>query len=192
MRLKLTSVLATALLCAAPAFAQPQQPAAARADDLASRIISNPNPEAYRVDGIRSGGGVRRDPGVQFGKALRVPVPGQGANPWSVAVAVPIVRPVHAGDNLILAFWARLERGPDGATSAILPYNAVQMAAAPYTAVFTGPVTLGPEWQMFEIRGRADRDYAAGDLNVSMHLATARQTIDIGPVFVLNMGQSAH
>lgn len=188
MRLKLASLLLAAL-CSGAALAQ--QPAAP-ANDLASRIISNPNPESYRVDGVRSGGGVRRDPGVQFGKALRVPVAGRGANPWSVSVAVPIVRPVQAGDNLILAFWARLERGPDGATSVTLPSNSVQMAAAPYTAVFTGPVTIGPQWQMFEIRGRADRAYAAGDLNVSMHLATGRQTIDIGPVFVLDMGQSAH
>ncbi len=43
---------------------------------------------------------------------------------------------------------------------------------------------------MHELRGRATRDYAAGELNVSIHLATAKQTVDIGPVFVLNMGQS--
>ena len=42
---------------------------------------------------------------------------------------------------------------------------------------------------MHEIRGRADRDYAAGALNVAMHLATGHQTVDIGPVFVVNMGQ---
>ena len=92
-------------------------------------------------------------------------------------------------DKLILAFWARLEQGENGATSAELPYNAVQLASAPYTQVFGGPATIGPEWHMFEIHGRATQDYAAGALNVAMHLATGHQTIDIGPVFVLNMGQ---
>ena len=158
-------------------------------DDLSNRIISAPVPDQYRVDGLSSGARVRNDAGVQFGKALRVPVPGRGENAWSVAVAVPIVRPVQAGDNLILAFWARLERGEDGATSAELPHNAVQLASAPYTALFTGAVTIGPEWRMHEIRGRADRDYAAGELNVALHLATGRQTIDIGPVFLLDMDQ---
>ena len=158
-------------------------------DDLSNRIISAPVPDRYRVDGLSSGARVRNDASVQFGKALRVPVPGRGEHAYAVAVAVPIVRAVQAGDNLVLAFWARLERGEDGATSAVLPYNAVQLASAPYTALFTGPATIGPEWQMHEIRGRADRDYAAGELNVALHLATGRQTVDIGPVFVLDMDQ---
>src|SRR6202008_360583 len=103
-------------------------------DDLSNRIISAPVPDQYRGDGLSSGARVRNDPAVQFGKALRVPVPGRGEPAYAVAVAVPITRPVQAGDNLILAFWARLERGEDGATSAELPYNAVQLASAPYTA----------------------------------------------------------
>jgi hypothetical protein len=185
--------LQAAILClalAAPlAAVAGQQPAAPAEDDIASRIISTPVPSAYRLDGVRSGGGVRRDPAVQGGKALRVPVPGRSEQAWSVSVAVPITRAVRSGDLLVLAFWARLERGEDGATSTVLPYNAVQMSGAPYTAVFNGPVTIGPEWRLVELRGRANRDYAAGELNVSIHLATARQTVDIGPVFVLNMGQ---
>lgn len=145
-------------------------------------------PSEYRVDGARNAR-VRNDDAVQGGKALRVQVPGRSEQPWSVAVAVPINRPVQAGDNLVLAFWARLERGEGETASATLPYNAVQLAREPYTALFSGPATIGPDWQMHEVRGRADRAYTAGDLNVSLHLATARQTVDIGPVFVLNMGQ---
>ena len=158
-------------------------------DDLASKIISIPNPNAYRVDGVRTGARVRADSAVQFGRALRVPVPGRNEQTWTVAVAVPINRAVAAGDNLILAFWARLEEGENGATTAELPYNSVQMAGAPYTALFHGGVTISREWRLYQVRGRADRDYAAGALNVSLHLATGRQTIDIGPVIVLDMGQ---
>ena len=65
----------------------------------------------------------------------------------------------------------------------------MQLSAAPYTAVFSGRVTVTPQWQMFEIDGRAARDYAADAVNVAIHLATGHQTIDIGPVFVLDMGQ---
>ena len=161
-----------------------QQPA----NDLADRIISVPNPNSYRVDGVRNAR-VRTDPGVQFGRALRVPVPGRNDQAWTVAVAVPITRPVAAGDRLILAFWARLEEGENGAASAELPYNSVQLATAPYTALFHGGVTITPRWQLFQIRGNADRAYAADTLNASLHLATGRQTVDIGPVIVLDMGQ---
>lgn len=173
---------AASLAVAAPAFAQ---------DDITDRIISVPVPAEYRVDGNGNGARVRADASVQGGRALRVPVPGRSDQPWSTSVAVPITRAVSAGDMLVLAFWARLERGDDGVTSATLPHNAVQLAGEPYTPVFTGPATIGPEWRLHEVRGRADRDYAAGQLNVAMHLATGRQTVDIGPVFVLNMGPDA-
>ncbi|MBV9881974.1 MAG: hypothetical protein JO276_03105 [Sphingomonadaceae bacterium] len=172
----------------APASAQQQ---AAGADDILSHVISVPNPRAYRVDGTQNGASssVRSDGSVQGGKALRVQVPGRSAQTWETAVSVPINRAVHSGDHLVLAFWARLEQGENGATSASLPYNSVQLSTAPYTALFSGPVTITPQWQMFEIDGQANRDYAADALNVSIHLATGHQTIDIGPVFVLDMGQ---
>lgn len=180
--------LAAALASAPPAAGQQrqQQPAA---DDIASRIISVPAPSRYRVDGVRTGARIRSDNRVQGGQALRVPVPGRSDQAWATSVAVPITQPVRRGDTLVLAFWARLEHGEDGAASTTLPYNAVQMAGAPYTALLSGPVTIDGEWKLHELRGRADRDYPADALNVSIHLATARQIVDIGPVFVLNMGQ---
>jgi hypothetical protein len=170
----------------------PLAPAAAQqTDDILSHVISVPNPRAYRVDGTQAGAqsAVRNDSTVQGGKALRVQVPGRSEQAWTTAVSVPINHAIHSGDNLVLAFWARLEQGDNGATTASLPYNAIQLSAAPYTALFSGPVTVTPTWQMFEVDGRAARDYAADTLNVSIHLATGHQTIDIGPVFVLDMGQ---
>lgn len=182
--MKLGRALAGLVLAATAPDAHAQAPV----DDIASRIISTPAPGSFRLDGALARGSVRRDPAVQGGKALRVQVPGRSEQAWSVAVSVPVTGAVRAGDTLVLAFWARLERGENGAMATELPYNAVQMAGAPYTPLFTGAATIGPEWRMHEIRGRADRAYAAGELNVSIHLATTRQTVDLGPVFVLNMG----
>ncbi len=183
MRIRALTALTIALSAAAPAAAQQS--------DILSHLISIPNPRAYRVDGTQNGAHaqVRDDAGVQGGKALRVEVPRRSHHAWDTAVAVPINRPVHAGDNLVLAFWARLEQGDNGAATASLPYNSVQLSAAPYTALFSGGVTVTPQWQMFEIDGRAAQDYAAGALNVSLHLATGHQVVDLGPVFVLDMGQ---
>jgi hypothetical protein len=170
-----------ALAAAAPALAQ------AGDDDILSKLVNVPAPGAHRVDG--GTGRVRGDSTVQGGKALRVEVPGRSQQTWDVAVGSSVTRPVKAGDTLVLAFWARLEKGEGGAATASLPYNAVQLAAAPYTPLFTKPMTIGTEWKMYEARGKADKDYPAGALNVAIHLATAKQTIDIGPVFVLDMGQ---
>lgn len=158
------------------------------ADDMLKKIINRPPVTAWRIDGLSGKPVIRNDPAVQYGKAVRIDVPGKGEHPWSIAASNPIDKPVKAGDNLVLAFWARLEKGENGATSATLPYNAVQMTADPYTPVFAQPVTIGPEWKMMQVQGKANRDYAAGQLTITVHLATARQVVDLGPVFLLDMG----
>jgi hypothetical protein len=170
-----TFVAGTALALAAlgPASAQ---------DGL---VIIN-DPASPQVNGARAR--LLDDPVVQGGKALRVPVRRKGSNPWDVSVQTTIIQPVKAGDALVLAFWARLEAGEGGATTATLPSNAVQQSSAPYEWLFGSPVEIGPEWKLHEIRGKAGKDYAAGTLNATIHLATAQQTVDFGPIFVINLG----
>src|SRR3546814_9539528 len=56
------------------------------------------------------------------------------------------------------------------------------------TGIFGGPVAITPEWKMYDLQGIADRDYAAGELSVSMHLASGKQTLEFGPIFVLDLG----
>jgi len=156
--------------------------APAAAQDL--NIINDPGaPEVMGASGR-----LRDDPAVQGGKALRIVVRGKGANPWDVAVQTVIGQPVKAGDELLLAFWARLEEGEGGATTTVLPYR-TQMSAAPYTAIFTGTAEVGPDWKLHEARGKVTADQAAGTLNASIHLATAVQTVELGPIFVVNLGQ---
>ncbi|MBO9518320.1 MAG: hypothetical protein J7493_09655 [Porphyrobacter sp.] len=168
--------IALALYVLGPATAQ---------DDLASRIINDPgNPQV-----MGAAAKLREDPAVQGGQALRVTVRRKGANPWDATVQTTIDKPVKAGDSLVFAFWARLEKGENGATETVLPYNGVQMSTAPYTAQFVQPATIGPEWKMFEVKGKAASDQAAGTLNATIHLATAAQTVDLGPLIVVNMGQ---
>lgn len=174
--MKLWTIVAAALVAALAT------PAAAQ-DEL--EIINNP--AEPQVTGASPK--LREDPAVQGGTALRIAVRKKGANPWDVAVETAIDQPVKAGDSLLFAFWARLEEGEEGATSSTLPYNGVQLSAAPYTGLFVAPVTIGPEWQMHEVRGRAERDHAAGTLKATVHLATARQTVDLGPLMVVNLGQ---
>lgn len=162
--------------------------AAAPQDDLADRIANNPLPAALQVYGLQSPPKVRADEAVQFGKALRVAIPNGGGNAWSVGANSPLVKPVKKGDKLILAFWARLEKGEEGATATKVNAQ-IQLSAAPYTQLFGASVDVGTGWKMHEVRGAADKDYDTGAIGAALHLAGKKQTIDLGPVFVLNMGQ---
>lgn len=173
------SIAAAALMALVPTGASAQD------GDLARQIVNEPgNPQ---VDGARAS--LRDDPGVQGGKALRIQVAGKGKNPWDATVGGPVVKPIKAGDRLLLAFWARLERGENGATAATLPYNAVQLAGAPYSTVMSASNPIGPEWKLQTVTGKADKDYAAKTLKVTIQLATAKQTIDFGPIVLLDQGQ---
>ena len=157
-------------------------PAPAIAQDL--NIINDP--AQPRVVGASAK--MRDDPAVQGGTAMRVTVKAKGANPWDVSVQTTVDKPVKAGDELLFAFWARLEKSADG-ESVTLPSGGVQMSSEPYTSLFSAPVTIGPEWKLHEVTGKADRDRAAGTLQATIHLATGQQTVDFGPIFVVNLGQ---
>ena len=151
------ALFAAALLLGGPLAITAPASAQQAEDDIFKKLINVPHPNAYRVDGLRDKPKPRSDQNVQGGKALRVDVPGKAANAWAVSVAVPVNKPVKAGDKLVLAIWARLERGENGATSTTLPYNAVQMSKAPYTALFTGPLTIGPNGSCRRSRARPMR-----------------------------------
>jgi hypothetical protein len=171
-------VLALALIWV-PAIAAAQSDA-----DLAKQIVNDPgNPQ---VTGAKAS--LRDDPQAQGGKALRVEVPRKGANPWDSTVGGPIDKPIKRGDNLVLIFSARLEKGANGPTT-ILPYNAIQLGSAPYSTIISGSNEIGPEWKQFQVTGKADANYPAGALKVTIQLATAKQTVDFGPIIVLDRGQ---
>jgi len=170
---------------AAPGVAQ-DKPAAA--DDIANKIINQPSPTSFAVYNAPSPAKLYKDKDVQGGEAMRVVIPAASAQPWSTSLADPIIKPVKKGDRLVLAFYAKVEGGP---TSAHIANASIQLAKAPYTGVIGAPLDIGTQWKLYDVvSGPADKDYAAGDLNVSLQLATAKQTLDIGPIFVLDLGQS--
>jgi hypothetical protein len=160
-------------------------PAPAQQGDLTQQIVNDPG--APEVTGAKAA--LRDDPVVQGGKALRIQVPGKGKNPWDSALASPVKKPVKAGDKLLLAFYARLEKGENGATTATLPFNGVQLADSPWSPIFQEAVQIGPEWKLVQVKGKADRSYPAGKLRVAIHLASGKQVIDLGPIILLDQGQ---
>lgn len=130
--------------------------------ELAKQIANDPtNPQ---VRGAKAS--LRDDAQAQGGKALRLDVPRKGANPWDSTVGGPVGKPIKPGDNLVLVCRAARKKEAAGPT-ATLPYEAVQLASAPYSTVMTGPEEIGPEWKQFQLTGKADADYPAGALKVT-------------------------
>jgi len=177
---------AFAVVCgASAAIAAP-----AGAQDYAASAINKFDVDSLDVYG-NAKGTVVDAPAVPGGKALRVTVAGKGANAWDAGVTSRITGPVKTGDELIYVAYLRLESGENGATSVVLPGNYVSPATPPYTPLFGGPGTVTPKWTMLRARWVADKDYAPGALQAGIHLATGKQVVDIGPMYVSKIGSGA-
>jgi hypothetical protein len=184
MNLRIAIALGAALpaLFAVPGIAQD---AKSGEDALAEKVINNTNPASFQTYGLTPAPRVVSDKQVQGGKALRLPLTGAG-NPWSVGVNVPLIKPVKAGDKIVIAFYARLSKAeaPSAKVAAQL-----QLSAAPYTAIFSKSFDATAEWQFLQAGGKADKDYPAGAIGAAFHVNTGKHVLDLGPVAVLDMGQ---
>lgn len=161
---------------------------AAAQGSMADRIVNDPRVDALNPYGLNLPPAIRVDKGVQFGKALRMPLKGH-SDFWRVGVTTPVLKPVKKGDRIVIAFWARAVETENGAPGKI---GRVQLEATPVIrTVFEQPFEIAPEWKMYQMKGVADRDYPPRALNAALHLDSARQVLDIGPVYVLDYGQTA-
>jgi hypothetical protein len=169
-------------LLAVPAAAAPFAAQGMRSQDDPGPMINDPNPATFQVYGIPSAPKSVKDESVQGGRALNVPVTGSGT-PYAVGVNVPLNKPVKAGDQLTVMFYAKLQKAEPGVTSAKVTAQ-VQLSSAPYTAIAGKPFDVPTEWKLFTVTAVADKDYSKGSLTAAFHINTGKQTIGLGLVAV--------
>lgn len=172
---------------AAAALAIPAGSALAQTAAAEPEVLNNPNPATLQVYGLPGGGKPKpiKDEKVQFGSAIRIEATGSG-DAWAIGANSPLTAPVKKGDKVMVAFYARLEKG-DAPTAPVT--GQLQLSAAPYTTLFGKPFQVTPEWKLYSVAGHADRDYAKGELAAAIHLNGGKHTLDIGAVAVLGYGQ---
>ena len=180
--MKIALILITLLLAVTPARAEGDS------SDILNKVVNIPSPKSWSVLGLLHNPEEVKDERVQGGIGMRIAVPGKSTNPWDVAARVSVVKPVQKGDVVLLAFWARAEVPAEGQSTAILPGIRVEESAPPYTPLAQDSADVTGTWAMYYASGVAARDYSPGTLVVAIHLAAARQTVDLGPVFVVDLG----
>lgn len=180
----IAALAATVIAFTSAALAQQAQPDAG-GDDIWSHQINTATAGTWNLQPNRPRPAFVNEEGVPGGTAMRVRVTAKGANPWDVQVSSPIAGAIKRGDVILLMYYARAETPAEGGS--VLPTR-IQTNAAPYTAVLESQEHLTGAWAQHCAIAVAATDNAAGSTNVSVHLATAAQTVDFGPVFVLNLG----
>jgi hypothetical protein len=131
-----------------------------------------PKPKHLKVEGI---------PGE---RAFRIKAH-QGANPWDVQASSPVQGAINNGDVIMLMYYARAEVAAEGGSTLTAR---VQLASAPYTSTMDFATPISGEWKSYCAHRVATASLPEKKGSVSVHLATAQQVVELGPVFVFNFG----
>jgi hypothetical protein len=123
--------------------------------------------------------------GMPGDSAVQVSIPAVGANAYESGANVPIAGAIEEGDILIVAVLARTVSAetPDGLGRIGVR---VQQNAAPYPGFGENVLKIGPTWKLYQIKTQARIAIAKGQAAVALQLAGAKQSIEIGRVYVLN------
>jgi endoglucanase len=156
-------------------------------DDILKYLINSPKVSGWAVYGEGQTHALRQDKSSVVKSALRVTVPAARPNPWDIGAAVALNGNIKKGDKLVFAVMARLDSAEPTAKAQITAI--IQQNEAPYTGIVSGQITLTPQWETLSFAGIAPADYPAGKANVSLHLGHIKGGVELGPVYVLNMGQ---
>lgn len=182
----LAAVAALGLSAAAPMTAQAAEPAAT---GVMKYAINKPS-IAWNVYGPGQSNAPVKDKAVVGGAAVRVqvtaPTPDQ---PWANAAGQGVDGKIAKGDIITVAFWAKAEPVDGGPATATLSSVGVHQSTAPWSGIVNGQVgTIGGDWKMYTFSGRAGMDAEKGSAGVSLQLGGAKQTVVLGPLFVLDFG----
>jgi len=154
-------------------------------DDIWSKTINNDTNGAWKVQPEKPKAKVIKTDDERIPHAFRIKAT-KGANPWDVQASSAIQGAIEQGDVIMLMYYARAEEPAEGGSTLTAR---VQLAAAPYTSAMDMTSAISTEWKNYCAHRVAAASMPANGSNVSIHLATAQQVIELGPVFVFNFGK---
>jgi len=171
------------MLLAALALGLAAAPATAQVAGSGAKIINDPTSLAWEYYGTGYKLKPITDPSFPGGgAAVQVDVQ-KGRDPYSAGANIHLNAPIVTGRNYVIRFWARTisAKSPDGKGRIIVRF---QRNADPYPGFGDTTVTIGPDWQSYEVTGRATMDSPAEQAAVGMQMASVGQVLQIGQAVV--------
>ena len=170
----------------AAAGSAPAQTAPAAQPSIYDRAVNAPSLNWQIYGANQTAKQVAATADVPGGQAVRVSVAKAAAHPYEVGATQDTDKPIAAGDTLFLVITLRAPAAKDGA-GVVIPIGASE-AQAPYTPISTETVQLGPTWKRYYATGVATRAYPAGKARIALQLGGAKQVVEMGPAFLLDLG----
>ena len=122
---------------------------------------------------------------VPGGQAVQFTMAAAAANPYDIGLTIPVTRKIEEGNILILAVLARTVSADTTDGKGKIGVR-VQQNAPPYPGFAENVISVGPNWGLFQLKTQARMTIEAGKAAVSVHLAGAKQVIEIGQVYLLD------
>ena len=154
--------------------------------DLNSKLINAPDSN-WTIYGPGQTNARLETGGPKGYPAYQVNVTQVGKNPWDVGGVSVVPKPVHAGDVILVAIYLRAPQLADNATEE-LPLVGATGASPPYAAVAGAPAKVTNQWKVFFASGTAPQDFPANGMQATVHLASSKHVIELGPVKVYDFG----
>ena len=154
-------------------------------EDIWTKTINNDSNGTWNFQPENPKAKYFKVPELPGGHAFRVKAT-KGANPWDVQASSPIQGAINQGDVIMLMYYARAAEPAEGGSTLTAR---IQLNAEPYTSVLDLTTPISSEWQQYCAHRVSPGSLPAKGSNVSIHLATAKQVIELGPVFVFNFGK---
>jgi hypothetical protein len=182
----LAAVAALGLSAGPPITARAAEPAA---QGVMKYAINKPS-AAWNVSGTGQTNAPVKDKTVTGGGGVRIkviaPTPDQ---PWANGAGQPVDGKIAKDDVITIAFWAKAEPVDGGPATANISSAGIQQTASPWGGIVGGNVVVtGGEWKLYTVNGRASMDAEKGQAGVGLSLGSAKQTVVLGPLFVLDFG----
>ena len=168
------------------ATAAPTTPAAPQAFDLNSKLMNSPDSN-WNVYGPDQKNKRIEKGGPKGYPAYDVSVTKAGTNAWDDGAVSTIPKPISAGDVILVAVYLRNPTLADGQFE-ILPLVGATGASAPYPAIAGAPAKITNQWQVYFASGKAPQAFIANGAQVTVHLASAKHIIQLGPMKVYDLG----
>lgn len=169
----LTGVCALACVPIFPAFAQ---------DDIAKKLINEPG--SWNIYGAAQTNKRVKDDKVQGGQAMEIKVTGAGGHPWDAAAESQITGKITKGDQIVAAVWVRSKTADNAPANLTMR---MQVSSPPYDSFGEKQISAGADWEMQTLEFTAAEDHDPKTAALTIHLNTGKQTIYLGPAFILNM-----
>jgi hypothetical protein len=183
MRLRIALGIAV-LFASGTSAKQPTADLQALDDALPGNLINDPS----RLDWAVFGPGAQSKPikGSKSpgGGALQITSPRKGATLYEIGTNAPITADIKPGQRITVSFYARTVKAETADGKGILGVR-FQQNAAPYPGFGETKLSVGAEWQLYEVTAVADRAISKSDAIVSFQLSGAKQTVEIGQTIVV-------